>query len=327
MTLLKTISFISLIISSLTSIVWAQTSIIRVAYDAAANSPHGPMVKQFEHLIDQEFKGSIKIQLYPYNGQLNEGNILPELSKGNLDLAIPSLSNLSSYSQRFKMFDLPFLFYSQAAAERFLNGEYGARLANSLWGKGYKGLGFLNNGMKQLAANKKILRPYDAVGLKVGIMDSEVLVQQYEQMGARSIVAHQDDIASLLETQKLDSHENNWLNIQDNELHKQQPFIMESNHGYQGFLVVMSREFWSALSQDVQPELQAILREAIRYGNRAVNKKMEEARQHIMASGVTQVYRLTAEERQGWAESLQIVWEIFEDDIGTELIKVAASER
>jgi len=326
--LIKNISLLSILTSCIATFsALAQPALIRVSYNDT-HSLHEPMVKHLQALVEKRFNNKVKIKLYPYSKTYNETQALKELQQGNLDIAIPSLSELSNYSQRFKIFDLPFLFYSQSAAERFLNGEYGVRLSNSLYSKGFVGLGFLNNGMKQLAANKKILHPYDAVGLKIGVLNSsEVLIQQYEQMGSRSIVIKPGRINESLKKEALNGYENNWLNINKNKSQSMPPFIMESNHGYLGYLVVVSKQFWGIQSESTQNELRIVVKEAINYANRIVNQKMEKSRQSILDSGESEVYRLTAEERQAWAESLQIVWEIFEDDIGTELIKIAASER
>ncbi len=43
---------------------------------------------------------------------------------------------------------------------------------------------FWHNGMKQISANKPILVPADAKGLKFRVQASDVLVAQFEQIGA-----------------------------------------------------------------------------------------------------------------------------------------------
>ena len=50
--------------------------------------------------------------------------------------------------------------------------------------KGLKGLGYWHNGMKQLSANKPLLVPGDAAGLKFRIQESDVLEAQFAALDA-----------------------------------------------------------------------------------------------------------------------------------------------
>lgn len=325
---LKAITYLTVVVISLVVLpVNAQPVTMRIAYDASKNSSHSPTVAYLKQQIAARMSGKLAVQLFPYGTKLTADSVLDSVVQQKMDFAFPELPRLVNYSQRFKLFDLPFLFYSQAAAERFLRGDYGERLGRSLLGSGFRGVGFLNNGMKQITSIKKVAHPSDMVGLSVGINDSEVLIQQYEQMGAVPVPVTEDKIASVLLRKKTNTLETNWYQINTHGIHELQPFIVESNHAYQGYLAIVSNAFWQSLDEKIRADLKKIIREAVDHGNRVVNQKMEQARKNIIASGKTEVYRLTAEQRQSWAESLRIIWEIFEDDIGTELIKVAASER
>ncbi len=55
---------------------------------------------------------------------------------------------------------------------------------NSMKRRGLQGIAFWHNGMKQMSANKPLMVPSDAKGLKFRVQASDVLVAQFEQLGA-----------------------------------------------------------------------------------------------------------------------------------------------
>ena len=58
-----------------------------------------------------------------------------------------------------------------------------------------------------------------------------------------------------------------------------------------------------------------------------MNRQAEEAnqadRRRIEASGKSQIITLTAEQRQAWREAMRPVWQQFEGEIGSDVIKAA----
>ncbi|MGH1543917.1 MAG: DctP family TRAP transporter solute-binding subunit [Arenicella sp.] len=307
--------------------VYSQPLTIRFSYDVEPDTPKGKMAERFKMLVEQHFKNTIIVELYPDKQLYGDETVLEEMLAGNVELAAPPLTQFKSYSRRLQLFDLPFLFVNQRAAQRFLSGVYGERLSNTLKNKGFIGLGFLDNGMKQLSASKKLYFPSDAAGLKFRIMDSDVLEQQFVQINAIALRKPFSEVFALLESQGVDGQENTWSNIYTKKFYQAQPYIIESNHGYLGYMIVSSNEFWGSLSSSMQSKLKALLDEAIEYGNQVANQKAGQDRQAVIDSGVTEVYSLSPDQRQIWVETMQQVWAKFEDQIGTELIKAAASQR
>ncbi|MCV5889356.1 TRAP transporter substrate-binding protein, partial [Escherichia coli] len=76
----------------------------------------------------------------------------------------------------YRLFDLPFLFDDVDAVDRFQNSEAGEKLKNSMKRRGLQGIAFWHNGMKQMSANKPLISPTDAEGLKFRVQASDVLV-------------------------------------------------------------------------------------------------------------------------------------------------------
>jgi C4-dicarboxylate-binding protein DctP len=214
------------------------------------------------------------------------------------------------------------LFESVDAVDRFQNSETGQNLKDSMQRRGLQGLTFWHNGMKQMSANKPLIHPNDAQGLKFRVMASDVLVAQFEQLGANPQKMSFKEVYGGLQTKVIDGQENSWSNIYGKKFFEVQDGTTETNHGILDYLVVTSSEFWEGMDADTRDQFAQILREVTETRNAAsyeVNQMNQEA---IVKSGGV-VRTLTNEQRQAWVNAMKPVWKKFEDDIGADLIEAA----
>ena len=103
--------------------------------------------------------------------------------QGDVQLAAPSLSKFEQFTKQFRLFDLPFMFKNIEAVDAFQTSETGQAMLDSMQRRGLQGLAFWHNGMKQMSANKPLIVPTDAEGLKFRVQPSDVLVAQMEAIG------------------------------------------------------------------------------------------------------------------------------------------------
>lgn len=78
-----------------------------------------------------------------------------------------------------------------------------------------------------------------------------------------------------------------------------------------------------SLPDDIRPELEKILQEAIAYGNKIAAEKDLEDRQNIINTKRTEIITLSDAERSQWVEAMKPVWQQFEGEIGKDMIDAA----
>lgn len=298
---------------------------IKFSHVVAENTPKGQMANKFKELVDERLAGKVDVKVFPNSQLFGDNKVLEAMILGDVQLAAPSLSKFQKYTKKLQIFDLPFLFKDMESVERFQNSEDGQKLLGSLQKKGLVGLGYLHNGMKQLSASNPMKVPADASGKKFRIMTSDVLQAQFEAIEAVPLKKPFSEVFTLLQTKAIDGQENTWSNIYSKKFFEVQPFITESNHGVLDYLVVTSAEFWMTLDDDVRTELKKALDEAIAYGNGIAAEKANSDKQAIIDSKRSEVLTLTDAERQQWVDAMKPVWKKFEDQVGADLIKAAAS--
>jgi C4-dicarboxylate-binding protein DctP len=286
--------------------------------------PKGIAAALLEQRVNDEMNGKACMEVFPSSQLYNDDQVLEAMLAGDVQLAAPSLSKFEKFTKKFRLFDLPFLFDDIDAVERFQNSEDGQMLKDAMKRRGLQGLAFWHNGMKQISANKPLMAPEDAEGLKFRVQASDVLVAQMEALKANPQKMAFSEVYGALQTGVVDGQENTWSNIYGKKFFEVQDGVTESNHGIIDYLVVTSTEWWDGLPDDVRDQLATIVAEVTATRNAESTRVNEEAKAAIVAAGGT-VRALTDEQRAAWVETMKPVWAQFEDDIGADLIAAAQS--
>jgi C4-dicarboxylate-binding protein DctP len=310
------------------------------SFNAAANCDPGETVIKFSHVtntdkhpkgiaasllekrVNEEMHGNVCMQVFPNSTLYDDNKVLEALLNGDVQLAAPSLSKFEKFTKKYRIFDLPFLFEDVEAVDRFQNSQAGEKLKNAMRRRGLQGLAFWHNGMKQMSANKPLISPDDAKGLKFRVQASDVLVAQFEQLGANPQKMSFKEVYGGLQTKVIDGQENTWSNIYGKKFFEVQDGITETNHGILDYLVVTSKDFWKGLPDDQRKQLNKIIQEVTETRNSESSRVNLANKNNIIEAG-GEVRTLTPEQRQQWVTALQPVWKKFEKDIGSDLIEAA----
>jgi C4-dicarboxylate-binding protein DctP len=289
---------------------------------AATGHPKGEAAQAFADRVNSELDGAVCVEVYPNSQLYNDDKVLQAMLLGDVQMAAPSLSKFEQYTLKYRIFDLPFLFNDIEAVDRFQQSETGQQMLGAMADKGLKGLGYWHNGMKQLSANKPLLEPEDAQGLKFRIQESDVLEAQFAALGANPQKMAFSEVYLALQQGVVDGQENTWSNILTQKFHEVQDGITHTDHGVIDYLVVTSTEFWDGLDDDVRSKLEQIFAEVTAESNERSNQLNQEARKEIEAAG-TEIRELTPEQRQKWIDAMKPVWGEFADQIGQANIDAA----
>lgn len=289
---------------------------------ADKGNPKGEAATKLAERVNDEMNGKLCMEVYPNSQLYNDDKVLEAMLLGDAQLAAPSLSKFEKYTKKFRIFDLPFLFDDIKAVDRFQSSDAGQELLHSMENNGLLGLGYWHNGMKQISANKPLINPGDAAGLKFRIQTSDVLEAQFRALDANPQKMAFSEVYGALQTGVVDGQENTWSNIYTKKFHEVQDGITESNHGIIDYLLVTSVEFWSSLPDDVREQFSTILAEVTAEANASSEELAKENKQKIIDSGAV-VRELTGEQRAAWAKAMEPVWAEFQGDIGAELIDAA----
>jgi len=319
----------------------AGTALLAAGVPAFADCDPGEVVIKFSHVtntdkhpkgiaasllakrVNEEMNGAACMQVFPNSSLYDDNKVLEALLNNDVQLAAPSLSKFEKFTKKYRVFDLPFLFEDVNAVDTFQNSATGQKLKNAMRRRGLAGLAFWHNGMKQMSANKPLMMPGDAKGLKFRVQASDVLVAQFQQLGANPQKMSFSEVYGGLQTGVIDGQENTWSNIYGKKFFEVQDGITETNHGIIDYLVVTSTEWLDELKPAVRDQFMEILGEVTAARNAESTKVNEVNKAKIIEAGGT-VRMLTPEQRAAWIEAMRPVWVKFEKDIGSDILKSAS---
>ncbi len=301
----------------------ADPIVIKFAHVVAEHTPKGQGATLFKKLAEERLPGEVRVEVYPNSSLFGDGKEMEALLMGDVQIIAPSLAKFEHYSKGIQIFDLPFLFDDMEAVDRFQQGPVGQELLRSMEDKGITGLGYWHNGLKQLSANKKLVTPRDARGLKFRVQASAVLDEQFKALRANPRKMSFAEVYQGLQTGVVNGAENPYSNIYSQKMHEVQKHITESNHGLLDYMVITNTGFWNGLPEHIKTELQAIMNEVTEEVNRQAHELNMRDKQSILDAGTTEITYLTPEQREKWREAMRPVWKKFEGEIGVERIKAA----
>jgi C4-dicarboxylate-binding protein DctP len=242
---------------------------------------------------------------------------------GDVQMLAPSLSKFGSYTEKFGVFDLPFVFKDIDAAIRFTESKPGRGLLNEMEGVGFVGLGYWMSGMKYFSANKALILPTDAAGLKFRVQTSDVAKAMIKAMDASPQPMAFAEVYGALQTGVVDGQENTWSNVYTKKFYEVQDSTTETNHQLLAYLFMTSSEFLDSLDADVRATFLRIANEVTLQANLAVKDAEAKNRQNILNAG-GKINVLNATQREAWVNAMKPVWKQFENQIGADLISAAA---
>ena len=124
-----------------------------------------------------------------------------------------------------------------------------------------------------------------------------MLEAQFRALGAVPQVTAFSEVYQSLQTGVVDGQENTPSNIFTQKMHEVQKYMMLTNHGYIGYVVVVNKKFWDGLPTDIRDELSKAIKEATIFANESSEKENAAALEEIKKAGKTQILIPTAEER------------------------------
>jgi C4-dicarboxylate-binding protein DctP len=290
---------------------------LRFSHVVAEETPKGLAVMRFKALAEQRSGGRIQVLTYPDAQLYGDHDEMQALQLGAVEMLAPSLSKFGRIGfPEFELFDLPFLFGEVADVRRITQGPLGRRLLQGLSRQGLTGLGYFDNGFKQMSANRPLLAPADFAGLRMRVQASWVLAAQMRALGAEPVPLAFSETRRALAAGVVDGTENPVSNFWTQGMHAVQSDLSLTEHGYLGYAVVVNQRFWRSLSEDDRDLLGQALREALNYGNQIADTQNAQALAALRLSSTTRIHVLTEPQRARLRQAVEPVHQALARRIG-----------
>lgn len=318
----------SVLVWLLCAALWASSGaaraelVIRFSHVVARDTPKGLAVERFKELVERDSAGRIRVVVYPGARLYSDLDEMEALRLGAVEMLAPSLSKFGRVGfPEFELFDLPFLFGQLQDVRRITQGPIGRRLLDSLARQGMVGLGFFDNGFKQMSANRPLLAPEHYQGLRMRVQSSRVIAAQFRALRARPVVLDFSETRRALQAHVVDGTENPVSNFWTQRMHEVQTDLSLTNHAYLGYAVVANQRFWSSLAPAEREMIERAMHDALAYGNAIADAENERALQALRAAGTTRIHAVSPAQRARLRAAVQPSYDELAARIGSHWIQ------
>ena len=319
---------IAAVAAFLVSSTFAADYTIKFSHVVSPNTPKGKAADFFAKRVKELTNGKVEVKVFPNSQLYSDKAVMKAIRIGNVQMAVPSFSKFTRLVPAMQLFDLPFLFRDMDHVHAVMDGPVGQKLRAMVTKKGFVALNYWDNGFKQLSTNKKaLLMPSDAKGQKFRIMSSKVLEAQFKEVGGNPQVLPFSEVYSALQQGVVDGGENPLSNFYTKKFYEVQKNLTLSNHGYLGYLVVMSKRFWDKFPADLKPKIIQAMNEATVYERKEAaaleGQFLAKVEAYAKKSGKLKIYTPTAAQKAAWRKAMVKIYPEFYGVIGEDLIKGA----
>jgi len=308
--------------------------VLKFSHVVSENTPKGKAAVFFEKRLEELSKGKIDVQIYPSSQLYKDKAVLKAIKLNSVQMACPSFSKFGKFVPNLALFDLPFLFKDIDQLHRVQDSDVGQKLKDMVTAKGYVALDFWDNAFKQFTSSKAaLIKPMDAKGQKFRIMSSKVLEAQFKAVDANPQMMPFSEVYSALQQGVIDGQENTNSNIYTKKFYEVSKYMTVSNHGYLGYLVVMSKKFWDSLPADLQAATKQAMKEATakerEWAVELDKSQFAEIEKYAKKTKKLEITVLTPEQRDAWRKVMSGIYPKFYDDkvIGKDLIEAAINTK
>jgi tripartite ATP-independent transporter DctP family solute receptor len=291
---------------------------IKVGIGLPADHPQGLAVQKFAELVSEKSGGKMKVRLFAGGALGNDVTMISALQGGTLEMTVPDTSTLVGIGglKEFGLINLPFLFTKSEEADALLDGPFGQKLMAKLPEKNLIGLGFWENGFRQVTNSRRPITKADEFsGLKLRVIQNPLFIETFTALGASAQPMPFPEVYTALEQRVVDGQENPFATILASKFYEVQKNAVVSNHIYSVWAFLMSKRFWDRLSADEKKILTEASDEARLFERKTIRDFDAKALDELKEKGM-QVTTLSAEETAKLREKTQPVWTKFKKEFG-----------
>lgn len=274
----------------------------------------------FKKNVEERSGGSLKIDIFPNGALGGDVQLTESVAMGSLDMALPSTSVLTAYSEEFGVLDMPYLFTSSKAAFDALDNEVGAYLSEKVVQNGIDILGYSYNGPRSTTTNTgAIEKPEDLKGVKMRVMESPIFIDFYKTLGANPTPMSFTELYTGLQQGTVEAQENPPSLTFANKFYEVQKYSTIDEHVHNFLAFIINDAKFQSLSEDQKTILKE---EAKNYVEEQRNMELEDnekAIKDLETEGGLQTNILSEDQKKAFKEALVPMYEKYESQFGKEL--------
>ncbi len=237
---------------------------LKFAHAAPESDLQQDMALFFKKEVETRSNGDLKVNIFPHGQLGNDKQMIDGTRSGVLDITMVGLNNYSGLLPESAAFTLPFMFPTRASAYKVLDGEVGTGVLKDMEKFGVKGLGYPENGYRNMTNSRGPIRvPDDVKGLQMRVNGSKALNDMFNELKANPQQIPVAELYTALETGVVDAQDHPIGVTLSFKFYEVQKYLSMTQHAYSPLVVTMNLKKFNKLSAAQQAIIEEVSAEAV----------------------------------------------------------------
>ena len=251
------------------------------------NSVPTKTIIEYARLVSEASNGAITLDVHHSNELGNDAEAIESTRMGTIDIIFAGTSGFTSFYEKAKVLDLPFLFNSAEQAYEVTNSEVGEKIFADFPQYGLIYLAEGDNGMRHISTtNRPIHTADDVAGLKIRVPTSQLYLDVWEALGATPVALALPELALALSNGTAEGQDNATYHLVANATYDDIKYFSNINYMWMGCTMAVNSVTWSKLAPEVQDILKEQAKAAAKYSFDTIATDNETATKTLQDAGV-----------------------------------------
>lgn len=275
-------------------------------------------VLKFEALAEEYSGGKLDIQVFDSAQLASDSAGAQQVLMGSLEMAVCSTGNFVTFAPVFNALELPYLTEEENLDKLYdalSEGELGEFFTQKINEAGFQPIMYNLFGYRIVLTNKNA--PFTGIdsfnGMKLRTTDSQVEQRMVEALGGTAMPLAWGDTITAIEQNTVNGWMPSAAYAQSSGAYDIVDNGMDSEHNLTFHLLLMNKEYYDTLPEDIQQAITKAAREAEEYQWQFEMEQADEAMQFLLDEGLN-IYVPTDEEKEAMRERCQPVYDEFLSD-------------
>jgi tripartite ATP-independent transporter DctP family solute receptor len=213
--------------------------------------------------IKKRTKGKYDIEVFPLSQLGNENQINEGLGLGTIDLIYTGVTFAAATYKPLGISGAPFMLRDFEHWKAYRDSKLFQDLASGYEDKTrHKIVAFTYYGLRQLTANRPIMKPEDMQGMKLRVPPAPLFLMFTKSVGASATPIAFAEVYRALQQGTVDGEENPMPTIMAKKFYEVQSHLILTGHIMESMLTVVGNHVWSKLTPDERKIFAEVLKEA-----------------------------------------------------------------
>lgn len=243
---------VTLSLSMIASSAFADKIILKYGHVGKPGSLFEASVEEFAKRANAKLGDKAEVQVFGSSQLGKDKELLQKLKLGQITFSLPS-SVMSSVADEFGVFEMPYIIKDREHMKRVQGAIGESVLQKAVNNKGYQILAYWENGFRHITNNTRpINTPEDLKGVKLRTPKGAWRVKMFKLYGANPTPMAFSEVFTALKTNVIDGQENPYAQIWSAKFQEVQKYLSITGHVYTPAYVLVSKEHFAKLPEDVQ---------------------------------------------------------------------------